>query len=513
MKRFPLTLIALACLSLFLTPSTLAQEDDDIVGEIKKQREGDKPKPDKPAATKKEPGESDAEPDAVAPEDGLVLKGSRVQLPSIPEASWCAGGWNLLEVDGTAELPGLTMKRTAKGVQLTGQFKETKAARKRQAYRPSTFSVSVVDGVEQPIVKELKSRDLAKGTDVEIPGADLRGRVVIRIEETWRGVVWGVITGYEFKLENENVTLVDADFDGRCSDSDRLIYGERNLWMPWHTVTCSGDTIYYELTVANSHTLTARTKKMASRGDDEAVWAAWQDERKNQGVPPGLFSQKGQAACVKHAEYLKTNKTFGHEENPNLPGYSKEGHDAGMSCCIGPSAKWALWGFLDSLYHRPQIINPESVVLQLGGNDYAYLMGYTTDPDLPTETRNADTQIHPAPGGTVPHGAYSQENPTHPILSSSKAPGLPVIVRVPQYDPKFSGVDCHLYEVTGEKRGVEVRCHLCHAGKDAPQDFPTLWGMVALTPYAVLKPGIYEASFAYTEGGTAHSYVWRFTLG
>lgn len=174
--------------------------------------------------------------------------------------------------------------------------------------------------------------------------------------------------------------------------------------------------------------------------------------------------------------------------------------------------------FLDSLYHRSQLIDPRHVGLQLGGNDYAFLMGYALGSGLPGENRTmAQPQLHPAPNSKVPNGAYSPENPTHPILSEARAPGLPVIVRVPDYQPSFSAVECKLFQVQGDirtgKRSAEVKCHLSHRGHNAPASHPDMWSMIALTPYAALSAGVYEADFSFSLNGALHSYTWRFVVG
>lgn len=522
-QLFPL--LAVASLAVCLTGVSKAQDDDDYVKELKKKQDAAKGKQDTakdPDVTHKKPEAKEAEPEAKAPEGGTVLKGARVILPEIAEGSWCAGAWNLLPEGGEAEIAGLKVSRDSKAVHLTGNFKQSKAGTTRQAFKPSEFRVTVVDGIEKPGEASIRRSDLAKGVDLEIAGADLRGQVVIRLVETWRGVVWGVLSGFEFKLEQETITLVDADFDGRCSESDRIIYGTRNLWMPWHTVTVSGRTIYHELAIGSATSLTAKTTAMDDPGPDAGIWDKWQAVRKDQGVPPGIFSAKLNADCIKHADYCKANKYRGHEQNPSLPGYSAEGHAAGMSSCIHYLGKGKeeqeMWDFLGSLYHRVQLIDPKDVTLQLGGNDYAFLMGSNSDPKQPAESRaKSAAQLHPAPNSNVPAGDYRRENPTHPILAESRQPGLPVIVRVPTYSPSFSLTDCHLYAVQGDlkagKRGAEVRCHLCHAGKDAPADFPEMWSMIALTPYEVLKVGTYEASFTFSEAGTSFAFTWRFKVG
>lgn len=507
-------LVCSALLAALAVGSAVIAQDDDIVDELRRRQS---PKADEPrAAPAKSPAAKEREDAAIAPEGGVVLTGTRVLLPEICEGSWCPGPSTLVAGDNI-EVAGAIIAWDGKQVSIKGHTKHSKSSRKAQPYKPHTFKLPA----EEVALPEatVRARDLARGVDVEIAGDDGHGLVVIRIEEGWRGLTWGVLSGWEFKLEKETLTVVDADLNGRLSADDRVVYGNRTIWMPWHTVTVSGRTIYHELEIANSYQLTALVAKMDDPGKDADVWNAWQEERKNQGVPPGLFSAELQRHCVSHADYCKVNKHYGHDQDPAKPGYSKEGHDAGMSCCISYAGKsGAMQRFLDSLYHRPQLIDPRHVGLQLGGNDYAFLMGYGLGPGLPTESRTlGQPQLHPAPNSKVPNGTYSQENPTHPILSETRTPGLPIIVRVPDYQPTFSNVSCKLYQVQGDlrtgKRGAEVKCHTSHRGRGAPASHPDMWSMLALTPYSVLAAGMYEADFNFTVGGASHHYTWRFIVG
>ena len=64
---------------------------------------------------------------------------------------------------------------------------------------------------------------------------------------------------------------------------------------------------------------------------------------------------------------------------------------------------------------------------------------------------------------------------------------------------------------TGRRRN-EIPCHLSHKGTGTPPGFPNMWGMIALTPYGVLKAGVYEARFAFTGHGSEHDLQWRFEI-
>lgn len=511
-------------------------QGDDIVDEIlRKQRErqekeaaerakeGEK-QPDKPEGGSPlirsdlpAPPPTD-EPEAVAPKDGIVLTGRRVLMADICEASWCPSAAQPIEKDKPIEVAGIRISRDDRQVNITGFVRESKPSRRLQPYRPRAFKLPEDPAAPAPDTS-IRLRGLERGVDLEICGADGNGLVVIRIEQTWRGVVWGPLTAWEFELEKEKLYVVDADLDGHLSTDDRMVYGSRSIWMPWHTVTLSGDTIYHEISDANSYQLTALTRKLDPRGVDSAVWDRWQETRKDHGVPPGLFSAELQKHCESHAEYCRLNNHRGHDQDPNKPGYSAEGHAAGTSSCISYRGReGAMQRFLDSLYHRPQLIDPRDVGLQLGGTANTYLMGFGLGSDLPSELRSLEQgQVYPAPGSRVPGGIYTVENPRHPVLNLSDSPGLPVTVRLPDFDPRFSKVDCWLYRVRGDmrtgQRSDEVGCHLSHAGKDAPAGFPAMWSMVALTPLAALSKGNYEADFVFTIGGKEHRYNWRFEVG
>jgi len=454
------------------------------------------------------------------PEGRETWEGVRVKLPAIPEASWCESGVHVLDLGTPVQVGSVTMELHARGVRLQGRFKAQRAARKRGKHKPSKFKVKSVGGVEKPALKELRGADLSrKAVEVELFDDTLTGIAVIRIERTWRGHVWGVVTGRQFKLAGETLTVVDADLDGVCSAGDMVIYGNRNLWMPWHTVTSGGGFIYHDMKIAGPNSITAMKMKMEDPGVDRRVWEEWQKERKNQGVPPGVFSALRQRYCVKHAEYLKLNPGSGHSEDPDRRGYSEGGHDAGMSSCISYSGgAEAMWGNMNSLYHRPQLIDPRNVGLQLGGTGRIFLMGYGSDPDLPTESRQQSLpQLHPAPGTSYPDGSYTLESPSHPALSADKGTlGLPIIARLPSYSPDFSNVTCKLFRVSGGmrtgRRRHEIPCHLSHKGTGTPRGFPNMWGMIALTPYSALKGGVYEARFAFTAMGREHDRQWRFEI-
>ena len=68
------------------------------------------------------------------------------------------------------------------------------------------------------------------------------------------------------------------------------------------------------------------------------------DQRAANGLPAGLTEVTAASdGCAKHLDYLLLNKTFGHDEDPALPGYTPEGDRAGNSSNLsyGGASLWS----------------------------------------------------------------------------------------------------------------------------------------------------------------------------
>jgi uncharacterized protein YkwD len=92
--------------------------------------------------------------------------------------------------------------------------------------------------------------------------------------------------------------------------------------------------------------------------------------RKQAGVEPAKLDEALVAGCMAHALYLVRNANHpstqglgGHNEDPKLPGYTKEGEKAGHSSVIqfGPSTdpRDGVDGLMNTLYHRVDMIRPD----------------------------------------------------------------------------------------------------------------------------------------------------------
>ena len=107
--------------------------------------------------------------------------------------------------------------------------------------------------------------------------------------------------------------------------------------------------------------------------DSKGIWAKRALDKVNAyragaGLKPVVLDDRLSTGCLKHARYLVINEGHpsllglkAHEEDEKLPGYSKEGHDAGKASDIGIGDYEpidAVDSWMATLYHRVPILEP-----------------------------------------------------------------------------------------------------------------------------------------------------------
>ncbi|CAG0968791.1 hypothetical protein PLCT2_01220 [Planctomycetaceae bacterium] len=457
----------------------------------------------------------------------IKVTGERWRITAVPEGSWCPSGLTVLEKGKALTFGESSFEVKGSTLAVSGVFKVLEKIGAPKAYTPSVFFKK--DEKKPPTPKQvLSEKQLQEGIDVEVCGADGVGLGVVRCQTDWRGISCGPVSGWRFALEDDARILVDADLDGLATYTDRVLYEGHPYWMPWHQVTCGPKYQYYDLSVDPEALVTGSYVPLGDLGDEADVAKEWNAQRLAAGVPPGVFDPALTPACQKHAEYLKLNKLAAHEEDPALPGYTKEGALAGMSSSITFNGKNGVVDrLLGTLYHRMTTIHPGYSTLAVGGNDYAYLLGIAglqtgIKSALVSERRRMKYPlVHPAPGGVVRWTTLVPETPACIIYSDSKPVGFPVMVLLPEYFVKKdfgppTKVRGFLYHVqsgdSSDKRGKEVKVHLSYPGHQTPEDHPDNFGLVALTPYSPLEAGRYEVECQFTYKGTDFKLQWRFEV-
>ncbi len=443
----------------------------------------------------------------------VVLESRWVRLAELPTGSWCEDAGTVLT---RSAAPGsVAFAVTKRGVDVTGAV-ERRPARRRLEVSPKPLAPARSDVIWE--TDSIRTAELARGVDVYLPVARPDGgALVVRLQRDWRGLVMGPLTALEIQLDGESLYWVDANYDGVLTADDRVIYGDRSIWMPFHQPWIAGQTVY-DRVVLEQGEVRAQTRVQKVDGETGQIFAEWNRVRKDQGVPPGLLETTFSQYCVEHSEYLRLNAAFSHQQDPALPGASEGGAQAGASSVIylGDRSITVSWA-LSSAYHRAQILDPRDVYLQAGGNRHAFLMGGAWFSTKKKEKRRpAQAQRLPAPGSIMPKGRCSIEWPDNPAKRKGEAIGLPVFCRIFERGPVLESVSGALYFVkgsleSGERRG-EVPALLSYPGHEAPREFLDNFDQVMLTPFASLRPGVYEADFSFVYRDRVRAHRWRFQV-
>ncbi len=233
--------------------------------------------------------------------------------------------------------------------------------------------------------------------------------------------------------------------------------------------------------------------------------------RRGVDLEPFVLDSDLSRTCMLHALYLDRNNQNGHDEDPRLPLYSKEGHEAGQASVLAyssPEVSVELW--MDSFLHRIPIITPigdkAGVAWYAGKTKTVAALDSRRKHDV---SRNKDRVILWPPQDAV--GIPTQmsneiPNPT-PYPRSDQA-GYPVTVT---FHPRKK-----LTKASGRLlAGIEVvPCFF-----SSPEE-PTVAGALlqqnslALIPKGPVKHGaLHRAEFSVEVDGEPRTIAWTFTTG
>ncbi len=245
------------------------------------------------------------------------------------------------------------------------------------------------------------------------------------------------------------------------------------------------------------------------------------EERVKIGLTPRPEDVKLSAELQKHCVYMQMNNTLTHPETPGRPGYSKEGHEAGMRSILsrGMDAPGIARGMVGTYFHRQDVIRPHTVAFgvgyegSFGGIDGRSAMGKAPPQYWPV--------LCPVPGQQNVALHYGKEAPDacpgdpaarYPITvyfgtgglkltswSLKAVGGAPAARPQPGATAAPSGaVDCYVYDST----------------QGASSDMTGYQQCVCIIPKDPLRANTeYEVMLAVAVGGKSWTKTWRFTTG
>jgi len=315
---------------------------------------------------------------------------------------------------------------------------------------------------------------------------------------------------------NGNGSYADAKQDGMAWEGRAWLYplpGEYERW-------CSATMEFTGLTlgpVGENASVKARplmTTNPAALGILKGV----NEERVEIGLTPRPEDPKLSADLQKHCKYMAANNLLAHPEEAGKPGYSKEGHEAGMRSILGrgQSADNVAAGMVQTYFHRQDVLRPNTMAFGVGiegaftGIDGRSNMGQAPAVYWPV--------LCPVPGQSGVGLTYGKEAPD--ACPGDAQAGYPVTVY-------FGTASLKLTEGTlkmlppgaaqlppGAKLppgSTPVDCYLFDPQTGASPDMTRYQHCVALIAKDPLKANAdYEVSMTVEVAGKPWSKTWRF---
>jgi hypothetical protein len=190
----------------------------------------------------------------------------------------------------------------------------------------------------------------------------------------WRGWRVASATAAEFKADSETFRIVDADMDGVFGEhrEDMLLSYDTNTlclfrgeaWTEEH-----GHRVKVEKGQIYTGQLPVPPIKPLTEADCEKALCLMNSYRQRGGIDAVWMDQTLSDHVRLHCEWMDKNGRFSHPEQPGTPGYTQEGHNAGMASVLGTGVGSLIDGMTMQIltaFHRQQVLDPRVQVTGFG---------------------------------------------------------------------------------------------------------------------------------------------------
>jgi hypothetical protein len=236
------------------------------------------------------------------------------------------------------------------------------------------------------------------------------------------------------------------------------------------------------------------------------------EERAEIGLTPRPEDPKLSEDLQKHCRYMAMNNLLAHPEEKGKPGYSPEGHEAGMRSILSrgtPSERVAA-GMVSTYFHRQDVLRPDTLAFgvgyegNFGGIDGRTKMGDPKSVLWPV--------LCPVPDQTGVPLRFAREAPDP--IPGDEAAGFPITV---YFGTAALQLKSHaLKAVSGpgvvpSKAGMPVECYAFDPSSGTEPGMTRYQKVVAIIPKDPLQPNVeYEVTFEVDVAGKPWSRTWRF---
>jgi hypothetical protein len=343
-----------------------------------------------------------------------------------------------------------------------------------------------------------------------------------REDGTW---VYRNLTTLHVQIGAEQFVIVDANGNGSYADAkqDGMAWEGRTWLYPlpgeferW----CSATMEFTGLTLGPvGENASVKAKPLATTNPAAlGILKGVNEERVEIGLTPRPEEPKLSADLQKHCKYMAANNMLTHPEEQGKPGYSKEGHEAGMRSILGRgrSAEDVAAMMVQTYFHRQDVIRPNTMAFGVGiegaftGIDGRSAMGQAPAVYWPV--------LCPVPGQSGVGLTYGKEAPD--ACPGDNSAGYPITVYFGTSNLKLTeGTLKMLPPGTGQlppgaktpAGSTPVDCYLYDPQTGASSDMTRYQMCVALIPKDPLKANAdYEVTVSVDVAGKPWSRTWRF---
>jgi hypothetical protein len=342
-----------------------------------------------------------------------------------------------------------------------------------------------------------------------------------REDGTW---VYRNLTTLRVQIGAEQFVIVDANGNGSYADAkqDGMTWEGRTWLYPLpgeYEKWCSATMEFTGLTLGPvGENASVKAKPLATTVPGAlGILKGINEERVEIGLTPRPEDVKLSGELQKHCKYMAANNILTHPEEAGKPGYSEEGHKAGMRSILGrgQSADNVAAGMVQTYFHRQDVIRPNTMAFGVGiegaftGIDGRSAMGQAPAVYWPV--------LCPVPGQSGVGLTYGKEAPD--ACPGDAQAGYPITVYFGTSQLKLTEATLKLLPPgaaqlpPGAKSppGTPVECYLYDPQTGASSDMTRYQACVAMIAKDPLKGNAdYEVSMTVEVAGKPWSKTWRF---
>ncbi len=244
------------------------------------------------------------------------------------------------------------------------------------------------------------------------------------------------------------------------------------------------------------------------------------EERVKLGLTPRPEDVKLSADLQKHCKYEQMNGVLTHPEEKGKPGYTEEGHAAGMRSILsrGMGAEGVALGMVNTYFHRQDVIRPHVLAFGVGyegafgGIDGRSALGKAPPHYWPV--------LCPVPGQQNVNLTYGKEAPD--ACPGDNAAGYPITVYWGTSNLKLKSHSLKALGPAGAPlpplpKGAVVPtldCYVYDPNQGTESGFTKFQQCVCIIAKDPLKANTtYEVSFEVDVDGKPWQKTWRFSTG